>query len=38
MDEKVIKALGDPKRYQLLTLMAEEGCCVRALAYRCQLS
>lgn len=38
MDEQMIKALGDPKRFQLLALMAEEGCCVRALAYRCQLS
>ena len=38
MDEKVLKALGDPKRYQLMEILAEEGCCVRALAYRCGLS
>ncbi len=38
MDDKVIKALGDPTRFHLLALMAEEGCCVRALAYRCNLS
>ena len=38
MDERVIKALGDPTRFQLLSLIVEEGCCVRALAHRCQLS
>lgn len=32
MDDKMLKALGDPKRYQLLQLMSERTYCVRALA------
>ena len=32
MDEKVLKALGDPRRFQLLRLMSERAYCVRALA------
>lgn len=38
MDERVLKAIGDPKRYQLLTLMSERTYCVRALARRSELS
>ena len=38
MDEKVLKALGDPKRFLLLQLMAERGYCVRALARISRLS
>ena len=38
MDEKILKALGEPKRFLLLQLMAERGYCVGALAYRSQLS
>ena len=38
MDEKVLKALGDPKRFQLLQLMAQRSYCVRALARSCSLS
>lgn len=38
MDEKVIKALGDPKRYGLLRMMSESGYCVGALASRSGLS
>ena len=38
MDEKVLKALGDPKRFQLLQLMAQRSYCVRALARVSQLS
>ena len=38
MDEKVLKALGDPKRFQLLQLMSERSYCVRALARRSELS
>ena len=34
MDEKILKALGEPKRFLLLQLMAERGFCVRALARR----
>ena len=33
MDAKTLKALGDPKRYQLLELMSERGYCVGALAH-----
>ena len=38
MDVKVLKALGEPKRFQLLQLMARRGYCVRALAIQSQLS
>lgn len=38
MDEKVLKALGEPKRFQLLQLMAKRGYCVQALATQSQLS
>ena len=38
MDVKVLKALGEPKRFQLLKLMASRGYCVRALAIQSQLS
>ena len=38
MDDKTLKALGDPKRYQLLQLMAEKSYCVGALARRSGLS
>lgn len=38
MDEKILKALGEPKRFLLLTLMAERGYCVRALARLSYLS
>lgn len=38
MDAKILKALGDPKRFQLLQLMAERGYCVSALAHRSELS
>lgn len=38
MDEKVLKALGEPKRFQLLSLVARRGYCVRALARASQLS
>ena len=38
MDEKVLKALGDPKRFLLLQLMSERGYCVRALAQKSCLS
>ena len=38
MDDKVLKALGEPRRFHLLQLMAEKGYCVRALARKSQLS
>ena len=38
MDEKVIKAIGDPKRFQLLQLMSKRMYCVRALARMSGLS
>ena len=38
MDEKILKALGEPKRFLLLQLMAERGYCVRALARLSYLS
>ena len=38
MDEKLLKALGDPKRFLLLQLMSERGYCVRALARKSCLS
>lgn len=38
MDEKVLKALGEPKRFQLLRLVSQRGYCVRALARQSKLS
>ena len=38
MDEKILKALFEPKRFLLLKLMAEKGYCVRALARKSELS
>ena len=38
MDEKVLKALCEPKRFLLLQLMSERSYCVRALAVKSQLS
>ena len=38
MDDKTIRALGDPTRYQLLCLMGEHSYCVRALSMKCGLS
>lgn len=38
METKVLKALGDPKRFELLQLMSERGYCVRALAHQSGLS
>lgn len=38
MDEKTLKALGDPKRYNLLRLMSSRSYCVGALAKRSELS
>jgi len=38
MDEKILKALGEPKRFLLLQLMSERGYCVRALARQSYLS
>ena len=38
MEAKTLKALGDPRRFQLLQLMAERGYCVRALARISDLS
>ena len=38
MDEKILKALGEPKRFLLLQLMAERGYCVCALARLSYLS
>ena len=38
MEPNVLKALGDPKRFQMLQLMAERSYCVRALARRVQLT
>ena len=38
MDAKTLKALGDPKRYQLLELMSKRGYCVGALAHESKLS
>ena len=38
MDAKTLKALGDPKRFQLLQIMSERGYCVGALAHVSQLS
>ena len=38
MDSEVLKALGDPKRFQLLQLMSQSGYCVSALARISRLS
>jgi len=38
MDEKVLKALCEPKRFLLLKLMAQRGYCVGALARKSKLS
>jgi len=38
MDDKILKALGEPKRFQILQLMAERSYCVRALAHKSCLS
>ena len=38
MDELMLKAIGEPKRFLLLQLMAERGYCVRALARKSNLS
>ena len=38
MEEKILKALGEPKRFLLLQLMAERGYCVGALALKSELS
>ncbi len=38
MDDKILKALGEPRRFQLLQLMSSRGYCVRALAMRSGLS
>lgn len=38
MDEKILKALGESKRFLLLQLMSKRGYCVRALARKSALS
>lgn len=38
IDDKLLKALGEPKRFFLLQLMAERAYCVKALANRSGLS
>lgn len=38
MDAKILKALGEPKRFLLLQLMSERGYCVCALARKSRLS
>lgn len=38
MEEKILRALGEPKRFLLLRLMSERGYCVRALARLSYLS
>lgn len=38
MDPKIIKALGDPKRFMLMQLMSRQGYCVSALARLTELS
>ena len=38
MDEKILKAIGEPRRFLLLELMAERSYCVRALARKSFLS
>lgn len=38
MDEKILKAMGDARRFQLLQLMSQRGYCVGALAHASGLS
>ena len=38
MDANVLKALGDPHRFELMQLMANRSYCVRALARRSQMT
>ena len=38
MDEKILKALGEPRRFLLLQLMSDRSYCVRALARKSGLS
>ena len=38
MDERILKAIGEPKRFLLLELMAERSYCVSALARKSSLS
>ena len=38
MDERILRALCEPKRFQLLQLMAQRSYCVSALALKTQLS
>ena len=38
MDDKILKALFEPKRFELIKLMAERTYCVRALALKSRLS
>ena len=38
MNAKVLKAIGDPRRFELLQLMSNCGYCVRALARRSRLT
>ncbi|MCI9338531.1 MAG: winged helix-turn-helix transcriptional regulator [Lachnospiraceae bacterium] len=38
MDEKILKALGEPRRFRLLQLMSDRSYCVGALAMRSGLS
>ena len=33
MDDQIIRAMGDPKRFRLLQLMSQRGYCVSALAH-----
>ena len=38
MNEKILKALGEPRRFRLLQLMSHRSYCVRALAVKSGLS
>ena len=38
MEDRVLRALGEPKRYLLLQLMSDRGGCVRALAKKSGIS
>lgn len=38
LEERVLKALCEPKRFLLLRFLSEGGCCVRTLARKCRLS
>ena len=38
MEDRMLKAIGDPKRYMLLTFMCEQAYCVGALARKSRLS